>query len=112
MNALMTIVFGAVLVEATTTALKPIWDENKRQVSIGAVMSLIVGLAIAFATNMDLLAAADIPISVPVVPQLITGILISRGANYVYDILAQIKNSVYKQTSQGTVDNSENTVAE
>lgn len=102
MNALMTIVFGAVLVEAIVTALKPIWDDNKRQVSIGAVMSLIVGLGISFATNMNLLAAADIPITVPVVPQLITGILISRGANYVYDILSQIKNSVYKQTSQGT----------
>jgi len=42
-----------------------------------------------------------VPINVPVVPQLITGILISRGANYVYDIISQIKNSVAKQTSQG-----------
>jgi hypothetical protein len=38
---------------------------------------------------------------VPVVPRLITGVLISRGANYVYDIFDRIKNSVAKQTSQG-----------
>ncbi|MFZ5975194.1 MAG: hypothetical protein ACOYU3_07280 [Bacillota bacterium] len=96
MDALMTIVFGAILVEAIVTALKPIWDENKRQVSIGAVMSLIVGLAIAFAANMDLLATAGVDVNIPAVPQLITGILISRGANYVYDILAQISSGVKK----------------
>jgi len=102
MEALMGIVFGAVLVEAIVTALKPVWDADKRTVSWGALASLIAGLGIAFASGMDLCAAAGIPINVPVVPQLITGILISRGANYVYDILSQIKSSVAKQTSQGT----------
>jgi formate-dependent nitrite reductase membrane component NrfD len=104
MDALLGIVFGAVLVEAIVTALKPIWDESKRQISFGAVMSLIVGLGIAFATGIDLCAAAGFPVLVPVVPQLITGILISRGSNYIYDILSQIKDSVIKQTSQSTID--------
>jgi hypothetical protein len=101
MEAFMGIIFGAVLVEAVVTALKPVWDPDKRKVSLGALVSLIVGLGIAFAAGMDLCSAAGVPIQVPVVPQLITGILISRGANYVYDILSQIKNSVAKQTSQG-----------
>jgi hypothetical protein len=102
MDAFMGIIFGAVLVEAIVTALKPVWDPDKRKVSFGALASLIVGLGIAFAAGMDLCSAAGVPIHVPVVPQLITGILISRGANYVYDILSQIRNSVTKETSQGT----------
>ena len=106
MDALMGIVFGAVLVEAITNVLKMIYDAEKRKISWGVVTSLAVALGFAFATGMDLCGAAGIPINAPYVPQIITGILISRGANYVYDILSQIKNSVAKQTSQGgdTID--------
>lgn len=100
MDALMGIVFGAVLVEAITNVMKMVYDPEKRTVSWGTVASLIVGLGIAFAAGMDLCAAAGVPIHVPFVPQIITGILISRGANYVYDIFDQIKNSVTKQTGQ------------
>lgn len=109
MDAFMGIIFGAVLVEAITTALKPIWNPDKRTVSPSAILALLVGLGIAFGTGMDLCAAAGVKMQIPIVPQLITGILISRGANYMYDILAQISASVKKQTSQGgsTTDTAE-----
>jgi hypothetical protein len=96
MDALMAIVFGAILVEAITGAVKLVYDPEKRTISWGVVTSLVVGLGVAFASGMDLCAAAGVPLHVPYVPQIITGILISRGANYVYDILAQIKDSVAK----------------
>jgi len=101
MDALMTVILGAILVEALVSAVKPIWDPEKRTLIWAQLVALIIGIGIAFVTNLDLLGAVGVQTTVPFVPQIITGILISRGANYVYDIIAQISASVKKQTSQG-----------
>jgi len=107
MEAIMMIFLGAILVEAIVSALKPIYDPEKRTIAWGQVVSLFVAWGVAFAAGLNLPAAVGVQIGWPVVPELITGILISRGANYVYDILSQIKNSVKKQTSQGTGEKAE-----
>lgn len=91
MEVLGMIVIAAVLVEAVTTAIKPIWDADKRKLAPAAVASLLIGLVLSFAANLDLPGAVGMTITWPVVSQIITGIVISRGANYVYDIIDKIK---------------------
>jgi hypothetical protein len=91
MDAIMVVVVGAVLVEAITSAVKPIWDASKRKISWGVAASLGVGLGIAFAANLDLAAAVGLPIGAPAVPQIISGVVISRGANFVYDLWGKVR---------------------
>lgn len=91
MEVLGIIFVAAVLVEAVTNAIKPIWDAEKRGVSWPALVSLAVGMVVAFAADLDIAGAVGVAIEWPVVPQLITGIIIGRGANYVHDIVKRMR---------------------
>ena len=91
-------VIAAILVEAVTNALKPIWDASKRKVDCCNIVPLVIGMVIAFAANLDIMGTAGIAIGWPVLPQLITGIIISRGANYVYDIVHKISTAEKNDT--------------
>jgi hypothetical protein len=51
------------------------------------VLSLIFGIFISVAYKIDLLKLADIESEMPYIGSILTGILISRGSNYVYNIL-------------------------
>ena len=51
------------------------------------VLSLIFGIFIAVAYKIDLLKLADIESDIPYIGSILTGILFSRGSNYVHDIL-------------------------
>lgn len=90
MEMIGTIAIAAMLVEALTSACKPIWDEQSRGFSYGAVISLCIGVIIALASNLDIGRAVGICIEWPLLPQVITGVIISRGSNYVYDIMSRI----------------------
>lgn len=91
------IIISAILVESVTNALKPIWDESRRTLSVSGMVSLTVGMIIALAANLNLFEAFGLEMGWPVLPQLFTGIIISRGANYVYDLLAQVQSKSNKQ---------------
>lgn len=83
---------SAILVESITNALKPIWDETKRGISYTAVVPLMVGVIIALAADLDLFGIFGLDITWPLVPQMLTGIVISRGANFVYDLISRVQN--------------------
>lgn len=51
------------------------------------ILSLIFGIFIAVAYKIDLLKLADIESEIPYIGCVLTGILFSRGSNYVHDIL-------------------------
>ena len=54
------------------------------------VLSLIFGIFIAVAYKIDLIKIADIESDMPYIGSILTGILISRGSNYVYDLMSKI----------------------
>ena len=54
------------------------------------VLSLIFGIFIAIAYKIDLLKLADIESEIPYIGCILTGILFSRGSNYVHDILQML----------------------
>lgn len=51
------------------------------------VLSLIFGILIAVAYKIDLLKLVNIESNIPYIGSVLTGILFSRGSNYVHDIL-------------------------
>lgn len=51
------------------------------------ILSLMFGISISIAYKIDLLKLANIKSDVPYVGSILTGILFSRGSNYVHDVL-------------------------
>ena len=81
------IVVLAILVEAVWEAAKMVWQDGK--FSISMIATLIIGIALAILSGADLCAAVGIGLP-SVVGQIVTGILISRGSNYLHDLIAKL----------------------
>lgn len=87
-------IFGLLVISAIAEAvwetLKMTWQEGKA--SIDRIGALVVGIVIALTTGLDILSFVNIPAKIPVVGIILTGILISRGSNFVHDLLASLDN--------------------
>lgn len=84
MNILTQIIVMAFLVEAIWETLKMTWQEGK--LSKDRMGALAVGLIIAFAINIDLFVAIGLNPVFKYIGVIATGILISRGGNYIHDL--------------------------
>ena len=80
-----TIVLLAIVVEQVTNIIKGavpvIRDEWSR------LTAIIVGIILCFATQVGVLAELNVPIVFPAVDYIVTGLLISRGSNFLHDLL-------------------------
>jgi len=54
------------------------------------VLSLIFGIFIAVAYKIDLLKLVNIESEIPYVGSFLTGIIFSRGSNYIYDLMSRL----------------------
>lgn len=82
------IIVLALFVESTVEYVKTIFVKGKiHWAQIGAIA---LGVFIAFAANVDLFAAVNIPFAMPYVGTACSGVVISRGANYVSDFASMI----------------------
>ena len=92
----------ALLSEAIWENLKMIWEDGKFNVNrLGA---LILSIIIAVGTRTDLFELLKLNIFVPVLGSIFTGILISRGANVVHDLLKKIQSLSEDENSLGDDD--------
>lgn len=82
------IIFLSIVIEAVITYARALVVDRKFQWQIAAAMALGVVCALAF--GVDLFAVAGIPAAVPYVGQALTGVLLSRGSNYVFDLIGQL----------------------
>lgn len=80
----------AILTESIITYFKEFFVNG--DFSCSMLFSIIWGIIIAIAYKLDLPEYLDLKSSVPYVGNILTGILISRGSNYLYDILTSITN--------------------
>ncbi|OQY28859.1 MAG: hypothetical protein B6I38_08810 [Anaerolineaceae bacterium 4572_5.1] len=82
----------AFLIESLVQTFKPLHDKEKGW-NRDAVIALIVGVVVCVATKVDLFAAVGLPIkAVPFLGAVLTGILASRGSNFVHDIFKFIES--------------------
>lgn len=56
------------------------------------IVSLVLGVTIAVAYNFDLLKHFGMQSNIPYIGCVLTGILVSRGSNYVYDLIGKLSN--------------------
>lgn len=92
----------ALLAEAIWENLRMIWEDGKFNANrLGA---LILSIIIAVGTRTDLFELLNLNIFVPVLGSIFTGILISRGANVVHDLLKKIQSLSEDENSLGDDD--------
>ena len=84
----------AILVEAIWENLKMIWDKNK--LNINMLGSLLLSMIICVLAQINIFEIVGINLIVPVIGSLMTGIIVSRGANFVNDLFSRLNNKEEK----------------
>ena len=98
MNMLSLLVI-ALLGEAIWETLKMVWQTGK--LSADKIGAIIIGIALAVGSGLDIFTVVGISLKIPYLGMILTGILISRGANFIHDLLASINN--LQQNTKATV---------
>lgn len=86
--SIVTIITIALLVEAIWETLKMVWQEGK--ININTIGALIVGIAVSILAKIDIFAMQGISLSIPLVGWILTGVLMSRGANFIHDLFNKL----------------------
>ena len=94
MNNFLQIIVIALLAETIWENLKMVWQEGK--ISIDRIGALIVSIIVSMATQIDVFAILNFGIAIPFIGSFLTGILISRGANVIHDLLNKIEKLTAK----------------
>ncbi|MGN1044285.1 MAG: hypothetical protein ACI4PR_05835 [Acutalibacteraceae bacterium] len=87
-NKFIGIISFSVIVEGIITYLNQfIIDGN---FSLKMLTSIILGVVIAISYDLDIPLHFNLKPKIPFVGNIVTGILISRGSNYIFDLLKNI----------------------
>ena len=86
--SIVTIITIALLVEAIWETLKMVWQEGK--ININTIGALIVGIGVSILAKIDIFAMQGITLSIPLIGWILTGILMSRGANFIHDLFNKL----------------------
>ena len=87
-NKIVEIISLAILTESIITYFKEFFVSGN--FSFSMLFSIILGVLIAVCYKLDLLEFINLKSSIPYIGSILTGILISRGSNYLYNILKSI----------------------
>ncbi len=90
-NKTFSIVTFAILIEAIITYTNEFYVQGN--ICWQMIFSLILGIVVAVAYKIDLPAYFNLKSDVPYVGCVLTGILLSRGANYIFDLLGKLSLS-------------------
>ena len=81
----MKLLIIAASVEALWETLKMFWDGSK--VDINRIGSAVLGILLCILANVDFFVLVGVELSIPIVGVILSGLLVSRGANFVHDLL-------------------------
>lgn len=85
---ILSLVIVSLLVESVWETLKMVWQDGK--LSKDRIGALVVGEVCSFATGLNLFALIGITIN-PLVGIILSGILVSRGSNFIHELLSKIE---------------------
>lgn len=79
----------AILIEAIWENIKMIYDKDKFNISM--IGSLVLGIIICVVFKIDIFPIVGLNAAIPFIGSIFTGIIVSRGANFVNDLLKRLK---------------------
>lgn len=88
------IIAVAILIEALVEygkTIADVFETGDKKTAITQLITIVLGILIAFAFNANAFEILKMPVN-PTVGTILTGIIISRGSNYVSDLLSRIAN--------------------
>lgn len=83
------LVIVAILIEAIWENLKMIWKDRK--ISLNTIGVLVISIIVCLLAKIDIFPIVGLSLSVPFVGSGLTGIIVSRGANFVNDLFEKLK---------------------
>ena len=83
------LIIVAILVEAVWENIKMIYDKDKFNISM--IGSLVLGIIVCVIFKIDIFPIVGLSADIPFVGSIFTGIIVSRGANFVNDLLKRLK---------------------
>lgn len=92
-DAIMIVVIIAVILEALVQVVKG-WVPEGAKIAewTWPVVSAVLGVVLCVLASVDVLYVAGITIKVPYVGEVLTGVLISRGAGFLHDVWSKVSN--------------------
>ncbi|KYH30278.1 MULTISPECIES: hypothetical protein [Clostridium] len=100
--SILNLIIVSMIAEAVWETLKMVWQKGK--IHFDKIGALFIGIIIASATQMDMLSMLGMPSYIPYIGILLTGVLISRGANFMHDLLSAV-NNIQQNTKKMDYDN-------
>lgn len=83
------LIIVAILVEAIWENIKMIWQDGK--FNINMIGSLVISIIICILVNIDIFPIVGLSMPFSIIGEIFTGIIISRGANFVNDLFKKLK---------------------
>lgn len=83
------LVIVAILIEAIWENLKMVWKDRK--ISLNTIGVLVISIVVCLLAKIDIFPIVGLSLSVPFVGSGLTGIIVSRGANFVNDLFEKLK---------------------
>ena len=83
------LVIISILVEAIWENIK--FVRKDKEINLNMLGSLIISIVICVLSKVDIFAVIGINLSVKVIGSILTGIIVSRGANFVNDLFTKLK---------------------
>lgn len=80
----------SILVEAIWENIKMIYKDNNFSVSM--IGSLIIAIIVCILGNINIFEMIGIEMSIPIICNIFTGIICSRGANLVNNLFSRLNN--------------------
>ncbi len=89
MNELLILVTMGILVEAVVEVIKSIFSDGKLNYTV--LLSIGVGILFAFTLRVDLFQLLGIDVHITYVGTVLSGLVVSRGANFAHDLLDKLQ---------------------
>lgn len=85
--------FGKILIMAFTVV--SIYDiiksfKKEKGVNFDAIITAVLGIGLSLAAQLDIYQLLNVDFVVPYVGSVLTGFVISKGANYVFDFITSV----------------------
>jgi len=93
MEMIKQILIGAILTETLVEYIGMVFDKCVYLTHLKCSLSLLIGVIVAFSFGLDIIPFLGLQTHIPHIGVVMTGILMSRGSNYLADFL---KNKVKK----------------
>lgn len=98
MNEFLVFFMAAVLIKRVTEYVKKLFGEavpaKLGKVDTAMVLSLVIGLMVSVGLGIDLFGLIGFEFKVPLIGQLLTGMILSGGSNYLFDLVANLRNPI------------------